>query len=543
MKQTLLFIFCVIAFITIHAQNVRITDSTYSSNDSGVTLHLSSTRQLRYNEDCNNDADDNLTYDVQTGNITERGYDTIEFDNSKLGTRYTYQSFNSTTSLYENVRRTTFTYDSFNSITSQLNQVWINDGWHNQYFDSIVRDANNDQTFTLFKVWNEYADTLLYAYRNTLVYDSARRLLTNNQETYNYLPGLWTPVGQTTNTYDANGYLVKTTNESWNLATSSWFLNNTSDYYNNSKGLIDSTIIMHAIGGDTQKWYYTYDGNTSRVAQSKNYLFSGNQLITGRRYTYYYAENNSEYFDSTLAENIDLSKADSFVLYTVNIYHEYRNDDGSIHDYIYHFNNIPANYDSYNRTYFTYGPCMSVLPVSLVSFTGTQKNNNAQLQWQTTNEVNTSTFTVWRSTDGIHFSSIGSTSASGNSTSIKNYAYTDVNISSLNAPRVYYKLAIADKNGTITFSKVVQLDIVANQLHVFLSPNPVANTLSVYSPVSILGAVIKINDLGGKTLYTSRQNLSAGSKLTIDVSAFAKGMYIVTVQSAGNKFEYKMVRQ
>ena len=45
-----------------------------------------------------------------------------------------------------------------------------------------------------------------------------------------------------------------------------------------------------------------------------------------------------------------------------------------------------------------------VLPLNLLAFTGQLQNNNVVLNWQTTNEVNTASFNIEKSFDGVSFS-------------------------------------------------------------------------------------------------------------------------------------------
>ncbi|MBE7179128.1 MAG: T9SS type A sorting domain-containing protein, partial [Mucilaginibacter polytrichastri] len=80
-------------------------------------------------------------------------------------------------------------------------------------------------------------------------------------------------------------------------------------------------------------------------------------------------------------------------------------------------------------------------------------------------------------------------------------------------------------------------------LSITLSPNPVRNIIGISSSVSVTNAVIRIADITGKTVYTSRANLFAGTRFTIDASAFAGGVYFVTVQSSAGKQVIKLVKE
>jgi hypothetical protein len=65
------------------------------------------------------------------------------------------------------------------------------------------------------------------------------------------------------------------------------------------------------------------------------------------------------------------------------------------------------------------------LPVTLLNFTIKKINNWVQLNWSTAQEINSSSFDVERSKNGIQFEKIGSVQAAGNSNLLKNYIYLD----------------------------------------------------------------------------------------------------------------------
>jgi hypothetical protein len=65
------------------------------------------------------------------------------------------------------------------------------------------------------------------------------------------------------------------------------------------------------------------------------------------------------------------------------------------------------------------------LPVNFTSFTATKAGGQALLRWQTAQEQNSLNFTVERSTNGVNFSSIGEMPAAGNSSTPKDYSFTD----------------------------------------------------------------------------------------------------------------------
>lgn len=101
-----------------------------------------------------------------------------------------------------------------------------------------------------------------------------------------------------------------------------------------------------------------------------------------------------------------------------------------------------------------------VVPVTLVSFDAARENNDVKLSWQTAQELNSDHFVVERSYDGTNFTNIATVDAAGNSSTILQYSYTDVNANSFGG-RVYYRLKMLDTDGTSAYSPIKLLNFAA----------------------------------------------------------------------------------
>ena len=79
------------------------------------------------------------------------------------------------------------------------------------------------------------------------------------------------------------------------------------------------------------------------------------------------------------------------------------------------------------------------------------------LDWQTSQELNSDHFELFKSADGQDFTSVATIKSAGFSNLTKNYSYQD------NSPNtgkyVYYRLKQVDVNGKYTFSSIVKLAI------------------------------------------------------------------------------------
>jgi DNA-binding beta-propeller fold protein YncE len=163
------------------------------------------------------------------------------------------------------------------------------------------------------------------------------------------------------------------------------------------------------------------------------------------------------------------------------------------------------------------------LPLILLSFSASLQNKNAQLQWQTANEINTSYFNIQRSTDGVNFITIGKTNAVGSGNN--NYNYTD-NILALNYPVIYYRLQNVDKDGSYTYSKVVSISLASNSSF-SISPNPAKDVVFVSGNNLI---EVKIIDNTGRVVMTKQ--LGNVNNASISIPGIAKGLYIVQMKDS-----------
>jgi hypothetical protein len=172
----------------------------------------------------------------------------------------------------------------------------------------------------------------------------------------------------------------------------------------------------------------------------------------------------------------------------------------------------------------------SVLPVSLLEFTGRLQNNNGFLHWKTANENALNNFIVERSIDGKIFDAIGSVNATGN---VGNnvYSFTDVAIESLGSSYIYYRLKQMDFTGRYSYSNVVII-AVGNKNMLLLYPNPVGDKANITITLAKGELVqLKIIDNTGRIVQQEQINLKTGStSMPLNVSQFAKGIYCIEVK-------------
>ena len=191
-----------------------------------------------------------------------------------------------------------------------------------------------------------------------------------------------------------------------------------------------------------------------------------------------------------------------------------------------------------NPAVATFGPftigsstANNTLPVSLLSFNAQQQTNTIALQWETTNEINSSHFNIQRSIDGVNFIAIGAVTSKGGG----NYEYID-NLSTISQQpaTVYYRLQMVDKDGSFTFSKAVAVSLTKQQSALTIFPNPVQQNLYVQLAVTKAEKLtLQVIDLQGKILQQQLVDVVIGNtSISINTGALAKGDYVLVVKGS-----------
>lgn len=190
------------------------------------------------------------------------------------------------------------------------------------------------------------------------------------------------------------------------------------------------------------------------------------------------------------------------------------------------------------------------VPVKLSGFnisTGTAKNS-VQINWTTASELNTSYFAVKKSTDGKMFNEIGRVEAKGNSTTLQQYSFTDVNIGSDNR-FLYYSLEMVDKDGQKQNSeiKLFKNGVAVKKIITKMSPNPVTqpgHLIIQFNADKSAKMDVKIFDVSGKLV--KRLDMQAETGLNnghIHMGDFKAGTYNLVFILDGVKETHKVVVQ
>lgn len=166
------------------------------------------------------------------------------------------------------------------------------------------------------------------------------------------------------------------------------------------------------------------------------------------------------------------------------------------------------------------------LPVVLTSFTAQRTGAGVRCNWATASEVNSHSFNVERSSDGLVFRSLGSVAAAGTSTLSHSYSFLDAQPL---ATTSYYRLHQLDSDGQQAYSPVVAVAGTGLADLSTAAPNPTTGLLDVWA-ASDATQVDVINVLGANVQH---QVLAApAQRIPLDLRRLPAGIYYVRLATA-----------
>jgi hypothetical protein len=170
-----------------------------------------------------------------------------------------------------------------------------------------------------------------------------------------------------------------------------------------------------------------------------------------------------------------------------------------------------------------------VLPLKLLSFYALpQANNSNLLYWNTAYEINTRSFIIEQSSDGINFTTLATLPAKDETSN--SYTY---NVG-INSSTNYYRLKIVDNAGQYTYSSIITIKNSENDTKgIVVFPNPGNSWMNIKVLVtSLINTSARIiNDAGIEVKdFIIQDNLQ-----TIDVSSLLPGVYYIQTKLGSKK--------
>ena len=176
-------------------------------------------------------------------------------------------------------------------------------------------------------------------------------------------------------------------------------------------------------------------------------------------------------------------------------------------------------------------PQQSTLPLKLLSFAGSYRNQATLLNWETEKEENFSHYDIERSSNGANFAAIGNKPGQ-NSPGRQQYFFTD-DLSSASGTVFYYRLRLVDIDGRAKYSQVIMIRKDAAILNgLSINPNPVTTDGAITLRFSATtGSIVNLRviDLAGKIILNQQSRVFEGVN-SVSINNPGKlnpGLYVV----------------
>ena len=175
-----------------------------------------------------------------------------------------------------------------------------------------------------------------------------------------------------------------------------------------------------------------------------------------------------------------------------------------------------------------------VIPIELLKMTAKAVNNKNVVAWETATEINNKGYDVQRQNANGTWASLGFVEGANKPST---YTFEDKDPLSIS----YYRLRQMDYNGTETLSKVVS--VAQNQKgQIRISPNPTSDKVNIILPDNdrFESTTVTVFDLIGRQVLTQKTTANA---VELDMSALAKGTYLVKIDANNSIYTEKIMRQ
>ena len=183
----------------------------------------------------------------------------------------------------------------------------------------------------------------------------------------------------------------------------------------------------------------------------------------------------------------------------------------------------------------------AILPVELIRFSAACNDSKADIKWTTETELNNDFFTVERSPDAVNYLPIGIVNGAGNSSTVRNYSFTDTDPLSGTS---YYRLRQTDFNGMTKVYPPASVSSCGSNGGITVHMGNVSYNGHIW--IDINGAEnnnvrVAVTDMLGRNLYTKYLTDITGSYLLNADLELAGGIYVVSAYTGEKVFSKKIV--
>jgi hypothetical protein len=183
----------------------------------------------------------------------------------------------------------------------------------------------------------------------------------------------------------------------------------------------------------------------------------------------------------------------------------------------------------------------TALPVELLSFEATCREEGVELLWVTMSESGNDGFEIQRSIMASDFETIGFVPGNGTSNAFQHYGWTDSNFPISGA---YYRLKQFDFNGAFQYSNTIYVASgCISSSDIFVFPNPTEGSVTInLSDALQENAKLQILDHSGRVIFKTTANGKQHFHVD-DLRNHPDGVYFIEVKDHHSSERIKLVKQ
>lgn len=178
------------------------------------------------------------------------------------------------------------------------------------------------------------------------------------------------------------------------------------------------------------------------------------------------------------------------------------------------------------------------LPVELLGFRAITLNNNIELSWETTSEINNDGFEVQHSRNGENWTTLGFIQGAGTIDQVQTYSYRH---QQPKGGQHFYRLKQMDFNGGYSYSNVININLEEEGKVFSFAPNPWNASINeeIRIMLNIVGmAKLEIVDVSGKKVY---ETILSDEKSLLGINQLPIGLYFARLISRNGQFSKKLL--
>lgn len=167
------------------------------------------------------------------------------------------------------------------------------------------------------------------------------------------------------------------------------------------------------------------------------------------------------------------------------------------------------------------------LPVELLSFKGTVTPSGVMLEWKTASESQNDFFDLYKSHDGLTYTTIATIAGAGDTKEEQSYLFND----QLSIPGFYYyKLAQTDFDGTYEDLQIILVEFESGDVQIEVYPNPAVDQIRIAGSLLLPDLTLIIKDLTGRVLLSYQHTVTEETP-EIDIRSLGSGIYLLEIRS------------